>query len=94
MPPDPRDSPAPIRKERYTSDSFPFIHSVDDWIRILHTHAHEEFAKLVAMYADDICPPYTDVSAATLLHPFYIQHHIYGSGQGSHEVQDCLERFF
>jgi hypothetical protein len=37
--------------------SLPTIHTIDDWIRALHTHSHEDFAALFDTYTDDKCTP-------------------------------------
>ena len=74
--------------------SLPPIHTIEDWIRALHTHSHEGFAALFDSYNDGNCTPCWDVSRAALLRPSQILHYTYGNWQSELDVQDCLEDIF
>jgi hypothetical protein len=54
---------------RKTSNPLPPTHIVDEWIHILHTQTHEEFAELAALCEDATCLPCMDVSSAAVLRP-------------------------
>ena len=67
---------------------------MEDWIHILETNTHEEFADLTAEYDDNTCPPCMDVSGVALLRLSLIQHYTYGRWQGTLEIQEYLDGIF
>ncbi len=77
-----------------TLTQLPSIQSIDDWIRLLHTHSHEDFATLVNKYEDDQCTPCWDASGAALPRPSQIKNYALGNLQSDLDIQDCLEGIF
>ncbi len=63
---------------RHTSTQTPSIQTIDDYIHLLHTHSHEEFANNVEPLSDATCTPCYDVSGLALLRPSQIKRYIYG----------------
>ncbi len=59
---------------RHTSTKPPSIQTIDDWIHLVYTHTHEEFANLVESLSDDTCTPCYDVSGLARLRPSQIKH--------------------
>ncbi len=53
---------------RHASIQLPSIQTIADWIHLLHSHTHEEFANIVESLSDDTCTLCYD----TLGMPFYV----------------------
>jgi hypothetical protein len=87
-------APRQSTPSRHTSTQLPSIETIDDWIYLLHSQTHEEFAKLVKSLSDDTCTPCYDVSGLARLCPSQIKHYIYGGWQSDLDVQDCMEGIF
>jgi hypothetical protein len=78
----------------HTSTQLPTIQTIADWIHLLRTHTHEEFATLADRYTDDQCTPCWDVSREALLRPSHIRHYAYGNWQSDLDIRDCLDGMF
>ncbi len=70
------------------------IPTIQDWVHLLRTQTHQEFAAFALLQEDHSCPPALEISGAALIRPSQMHPYVSGEWQDTLEVQDYLEGIF